>query len=116
MPHLRILQAILLLCDALAIQLLLMARLLQLLGSQEPQLRAHTEVAYREEDDLFEHCVSGQLMTIVDVEVEFFEGHGQQVHDVADVQVEDPVVLVFDAEDCFYVVLQLGRLYEITIC
>jgi len=27
-------------------------------------------------------------MTVVDVEVEFFEGHGQQVHDVADVQVE----------------------------
>ena len=55
-------------------------------------------------------------MTIVDVEVELFEGHGQQVHDVADVQVEDPVVLVLYAEDCFYVVFQLGRLYEITIC
>jgi hypothetical protein len=55
-------------------------------------------------------------MTVVDVEVEFFEGHRQQVHDVSDVKVEDPVVLVLDAEDCFYVVLQLGRLYEITIC
>jgi len=44
-------------------------------------------------------------MTVVDVEVELFERHRQQVHDVADVQVENPVVMVFDAEDCFYVVL-----------
>jgi hypothetical protein len=55
-------------------------------------------------------------MAIVNMEVELLEGHGQEVHDVADVKVEDPVVLVLDAEDCFYVVLQLGRLYEITIC
>lgn len=116
MPHLRILQAILLLCNTLPVQLMFIARLLQLLRSQESQLCSHTEVAHRQKNDLFEHCVSWKLMTIVDVEVKFFKWHGEQVHDVADVKIEDPVVLVFYAENCFYVVLQLGRFNEITIC
>lgn len=46
-------------------------------------------------------------MTIVNVQVQFFQAHRQQVHDVTNVKVENPVVLVLHSEDCLDVVLQL---------
>ena len=46
-------------------------------------------------------------MTIVDVEVEFFNRHGKQVHHIPNIEVKDPVVGIFYAQNCLYVVFQL---------
>ena len=46
-------------------------------------------------------------MAIVDVQVEFFETHWEQVHHITNIQVKDPVVLIFDTQYSFHVVLQL---------
>ena len=47
-------------------------------------------------------------MTVVNVQVQLLQTHGQQVHDIAYVQVEDPVVLLvsLDPEDGLHVGLQ----------
>ena len=46
-------------------------------------------------------------MAVVYVQVEFFKAHRQQVHNITNVQVKDPVVLVLDPQNRFHVVLQL---------
>ena len=46
-------------------------------------------------------------MTIVDVEVEFFNRHGKQVHHIPNIEIKDPVVGIFYAQNCLYVVFQL---------
>ena len=51
-------------------------------------------------------------MAIVDVKVRLFEAHRQQMHDVSNVQIENPVVLVFDSEYRFDVILESDPFFE----
>jgi len=50
-------------------------------------------------------------VTVVDVKVQLFKAHGKEVHDISDVEVEDPVVLVLHAQDRLYVILQLDSAF-----
>ena len=47
-------------------------------------------------------------MTVVNMQIELFKAHGEEMHDVANVQIENPVVLVLHSQDGFDVVLQLN--------
>ena len=49
------------------------------------------------------------------MQIEFFEGHGEQVHDISYVQIEDPVVLILHTEDGLYIVFQLRFLRQISV-
>lgn len=49
-------------------------------------------------------------MTVVDVQVQLFKTHGKQMHDITNVQVENPVILqVLYSKDSLHVVFQLGK-------
>ena len=50
-------------------------------------------------------------MTVINVQVKLFKTHRQQVHHVADVQVEDPVILIFDSKNGLDVVLELHETF-----
>jgi len=97
-PHLAVFKAIL---PSFAISFVIFHALFFVLPldllAEESKLGTDAEVGDREENDLFEHGVPAQFVTVVNVEVEFFEAHRKQVHNITDIQIEDPVVLVFDA-------------------
>ena len=61
---------------------------------QKPQLSAHTEVRYSQEDDLLQHGISAKLMGVVNMQVHLFSAQGLQMHNVSNIQIEDPVVLL----------------------
>ena len=46
-------------------------------------------------------------MTVVNMQIQFFKAHWQQVHDIADIEVENPIILVFDTQNGLNVVLEL---------
>ena len=54
-------------------------------------------------------------MRVIDVQIELLQRHWQQVHHIPNVQVENPVVLVLNAQDGLDVVFKLGGLYEIAV-
>ena len=74
---------------------------------QKPEFCADAEVRHGQKDDLFEHRVSGKFMRIVNVKVEFVQTHWKQMHNISNVEVENPVILIFDSQDRFHVILQL---------
>jgi hypothetical protein len=49
------------------------------------------------------------------MQIEFFQRHGQQVHHIANVQVENPIIRIFDPQDGFHVVLKLYDLLGLAV-
>ena len=46
-------------------------------------------------------------MTIIDVQIEFFQAHRQEMHYIANIQIENPIILIFDSKNGLDIVLQL---------
>lgn len=68
-------------------------------NSQESKLGPQTEISNSDQHYLLKHGVSIQLMGDLQFGVQLVQVHGREVHDVADVEVEDPVVVVVHAQD-----------------
>ena len=49
-------------------------------------------------------------MTVVNVKIQLLETHWQQMHYVSNVQVEDPVILLFNSKNCLDVVSQFREI------
>lgn len=54
-------------------------------------------------------------MTVVNVKIELLERHGQQMHYISDVKVENPVISVFNPKDSLHVVFKLEYLFDVPI-
>ena len=74
---------------------------------QKPEFSPDAKVRHGQKDDLFEHCVSGKFMRIVNVKIELVKTHRKQMHNISNIEVENPVILIFDSQDRFHVILQL---------
>jgi len=37
------------------------------------------------------------------------------MHNITDVQIKDPIVLVFDTKDSFDIIFKLGHTFEVTV-
>eukprot|EP00350_Pseudokeronopsis_sp_OXSARD2_P001904 CAMPEP_0170548312 /NCGR_PEP_ID=MMETSP0211-20121228/6640_1 /TAXON_ID=311385 /ORGANISM="Pseudokeronopsis sp., Strain OXSARD2" /LENGTH=380 /DNA_ID=CAMNT_0010853801 /DNA_START=666 /DNA_END=1808 /DNA_ORIENTATION=- len=83
-----------------------------LLLRQKPQLSPQAEVRHHKQNDLLQHGVFVEFMGAVLLGGELISVHGGQVHDVADVQVEDPVITVFDPQDIPHIQLELVVVFE----
>ena len=46
-------------------------------------------------------------MTIINMQIQLFEAHREQMHDVANIQIKDPVILIFYSKNGLHIVLQL---------
>ena len=74
---------------------------------QKPEFSADAEIRDGQENDLLKHCVSGEFMRIVNVKIELVKTHWKKMHNISNVKVENPVILIFDTQDRLYVILQL---------
>ena len=45
-------------------------------------------------------------MTVVDVQIQLFQTHWKQMHNITNIQIENLVVLLFDTKDSFNIVLK----------
>ena len=69
----------------------------------EANLCPDAEVGDDVEDDFLEHCILLQLLKNIVLRIQFIRVHWSQVHHVPDIQIVDPIVVVFDAESVAYV-------------
>lgn len=75
-------------------------------GGLEANFGAHTKVGHHVEDDLLEHRILGQLLKDVLLRVELIRIHRRQIHHIPNVQIVDPIVVIFDAESVSHVNLK----------
>ena len=90
---------------------------LVVLGSgleQEAHLRTHAEVGHRQYAELAEKRVPAQFDLILVLLEELLHRYRLDLHDVADVQIVDPLVLVEEAEHTAHVGLFFFEL--IVVC
>lgn len=78
----------------------------QLLLQDEANLRRDAKVGRGDQDDLLKHRVLRQLMRVLDIRVQLLLFHHVQMHHVANVQIEYPVLRVFDSERVPHVQLE----------
>jgi hypothetical protein len=43
-------------------------------------------------------------MTVIQIKVKLLQTHGQKMHDITDVKIKYPVVLIFHSQDSFYII------------
>ena len=70
----------------------------QILLKNESNLSGDAKVSRGDQHDFLQHCVLGQLVSILDVSVQLLLLHHVEVHDIANIQVEYPVLRVLDTE------------------
>ena len=85
-----------------------MVRLTVFLGDQldiekvllkdETNLCGDAEVRRCDQDDFFEHGIFGELVRVLNICVQLLLFHHIEVHDISNVQVEDPVLRVLHTE------------------
>lgn len=78
----------------------------QIFLKNEADLCGDAEVSRGDEDNLFKHSVFGELVGVLDLGVELLLSHHVQVHHIANVQVEDPVLRVLYAQGIPHVQLE----------
>ena len=70
---------------------------------QEAHLSAHAEVRHNQDGQFAEERVSTQLQLITRLMQKLFHRDGLNLHDVANIQIEDPLVLIEEAQDTSHV-------------
>ena len=86
--------------------------LLRELGSLEPNLSSNTEVGHDIENDLLQHRVFGQLLEDVGLGVELIWIHGGQIHNIANIEIVDPIIVVLDSKGVTHIDLELVQLFK----
>ena len=74
---------------------------------QESHLRAHAEVRHDQDGEFAEERVPAQLHLVAALVEELLHGERLDLHDIADIQIVDPLVLVEEAEHAAHVRLLL---------
>lgn len=64
----------------------------------EADFGAHAEVGNHIENYLFQHSVLRELLEHIGLSVQLIAVHRSQIHDISDVEVVDPIVVVFHTE------------------
>ena len=78
----------------------------QVFLQDETNLGRNAKVTGRDKDDLLKHRVFSQFMSVLNLGVQFLLLHHIEVHHVANVQIEDPVLRVLDSERVPYIELE----------
>lgn len=94
MPHLRLLLLPPLFFLKLSLPRTLILSIKILLIIQKPQLRSNTEIRHSQQNNLGKHSIPRKLMRVIQMQIHFLMSQRLQMHDIANVQVEDPVVLL----------------------
>lgn len=76
------------------LDILLSALLLLHLCGLETDFSAHTEVGNNVENNFLQHCVLGELLEHIGLSVELITVHWCQIHDISDVEIVNPIVVV----------------------
>ena len=69
----------------------------------EAYLGGNTEVGGRDEHNFLQHRVFGKFVRVLDFRVEFLLSHHIQMHHVANIQIEDPVLRVLNSQSIPYI-------------
>ena len=82
----------------------------------EPYFRANTEVSNNIKNNLLQHRVFRQLLENIWLRIELIWVHWSKIHDVTNIQIVNPVVMVFHAERVTHINLEPLVRFELVYC
>ena len=91
--------------EGLAILLCHTFHIWSLLLENKPNLCSNAEICRTYKNHFLEHCIFCELMSIFDLSVQLLVPHHVQMHNIANVQVENPIELVLDSKRASHIKL-----------
>jgi len=80
---------------------------------QESKFSPNAKVRNCKQNNLLHYGISAQLMGVVSIQVHFIATQRLKVHDIADVQIEDPILLLLSDQKCLDISSQRKEIHVV---